>query len=354
MFCTASAGVYAKKEKRIIYTKKSLDFSKKNMFPIIKFDEDSLIYIHSINMYISTVTLPRSVVEKRGHSETLFSLYLSGNDNCPKEAEESMGYNEIFEKYHHEGIVSNIIKQAYSGKKYTSIDYFFNEDIPLKVKKGSCIFSVLDGSDFSNKKYKMAQKIKIKYRYAEKNSKVKKISLVGLGGEFVVSSNNYRTPTLNAYSVIPVSKNGKLHPGWLLNLYGNVSATTESDEKYRSKPEGNWQISHYIMVYTKNSCQKAFPNHQGSLFFWNDKTGTFSQKNPSSAFWSTSLLLQKVSLSSYGNSSVVASIPSPSKEKFLKIEEGDCIVDAIVPSGDRFDKAPINTEPQFSIEVLER
>ncbi|ATJ91317.1 hypothetical protein CIW82_12050 [Acetobacter tropicalis] len=338
------------KTTNIIFQKKSKNFNIKNFFPLLDFQKNSYLSLRKIDGYYFISNPLEKKRNNNASSETLFSIMVSKNGKCPKEKEASENYISIYSKYSTSGVGATILKQNTSGKTSFPFTYNFVTPLSIKVSEGSCVFLGIDGSNFSTDNYyTMGAHINISYKLLEYPEK--KSSLLGLDGEFTLSVNNENKSTLNAYVVIPISKNGPFFPNKIINIFGNASATPRIRNHTLEKSKNNWHIVHIISVYTKNSCQIAFPKHKNRKFFWNDKTGTKWENKTSSVFWPSSKILSTLIL---GEGDYRSSQKQVNKN-FLPVitQDGDCIVDAIIPIGTEEETPPINTESQLYLQTTQ-
>lgn len=260
-------------------------------------------------------------------SETLFSVHETQNQQCPVNVQSMPDYGSIDARYPGLAFGNWIVKQAVPGAVSLPIAIDMPNGFPLLPKAGDCMFVTFDGSDFASRPYTMA--IDVQFLYDSGAPAM----VNAFGGEFIVSPNTWDGAHLNAYSVLPVSKNGPVHPGTLQNIYGDLTATSSIGFESSQITSGAWSERQIVAIYHDGSCQKAFPNHGGGLFSWNDLSGARGAENPSSVFWPTSQILIDVTLSGYGVSSAmkpaVVNLMPP-----IPLEEGDCLVTASLPGSD--------------------
>lgn len=334
------------------FTKTSSDFTVKNAFPVMTLPPGMRVL--SLSGTVFTITRPG---EKKGRpvaSETLFGINATGNGRCPAPQEPMNGYGEVFGKYNAVPVSAVILKQVSYGTKAFDFSYNFPRPVPLNKPAGSCLFAVFDGTDFANGQYTMGMHLKVTYDTAPatRSASSPVPQLGSLDGEFLVGTDTVLHPTLNAYTVIPVHPGGPVPPGTqVLGITGNVSASSELKPGVTTV-RGKWSVTHLIMRYPQGMCQTAFPHHNPDHFTWNDPTGTARVPNPTSAFRAPAIRLGGVSLHGNGVSSVAGQV-APLSGKFpFTLQNGDCLVDAIIPAGVQTTDAPVNTEAQINFEYL--
>jgi len=307
--------------------------------------------INKINGFLFTITRKQTSNKPIPGSETLFSMNLSTNGKCPVDYESSDSYATIYENYKSVTLWSSIVKQSNAGINVFKFNYQYNIPYDEKFLPGSCAFMILDGSDFSSELYTMGGHISTVYSQDYRTRKYS-TQLYPLDSEFTMATNTSTISTLNSYIVYPVGKkNGIPAYGKIVSIIGNASVTSSPvPEKFDiKKPE--WNIKHIIAIYTKNSCQTAFKNHPTERFTWNDSTGTLSSKNPSSVFWSKVIPLAIINFQGYGTFNFSKQTENTIKSP-IKLEPGDCVVDAIVPKGNKYYSFIFNTESQIHLQIL--
>lgn len=331
------------------FTKSTKDFQVKNLFPVeMPAGMSGRLNIRGVRGQVSTTTLPD--VRRKGYvgSETLFGLNAPRVGKCPKSGEATASYGDMVRSYRSFAVGSVIVKQARPGTETYHINYTLPVGVPVDIPTGGCLFVTFDGTDFADQPYTIKGNFSILYDTDPRADR--KIEIPGLDAEFTLSPGNRRHPTLNAYSVLPVSESGPVQPGKILSVFGDFSVTTVVNAKDIPPSTGDWSVWHAVAVYRKDSCQKAFPDHAAHKFFWNDRTGTATVANPSSLFWPTSQIIADGVASGHGIQSVEHAA-SPGVAMPVLVESGDCIVDAIIPSGDvESEHLALNTESQIYLE----
>ncbi|MBS1023535.1 hypothetical protein JK207_16245 [Gluconobacter cerinus] len=327
---------------KISLTKKTDNFEIKNSFPI--FSPQKKIFIKNISGEISTIT--RINNKFIAGSELLFSVIYSESNKCPKYNEHELSYADIENKYNGITLFTGIVKQNFFGKKVFRFSYNFEPNFFIPSKKNNCIFLTFDGTDFSNVPYTISSNMKINYDFIGKESKQK---IIPLDGEMIISVNNLKSPTLNGYIVHPVGVDGLLSGKSISYLNGNTSISAEKNTTIYKK--NSWNIRHIISIYKNNLCSKAFPNHINSRFTWNDYTGYGIIKNKSSIFDKDSIIIAESNYSNKFGLSQEKQVLPKSNIFPIKLNNGDCVVDAIIPSGNMDFSFNFNTESQLHIQL---
>lgn len=331
------------------FSKKSSDFSNKNMIKV--FDLPPNESINGINGFLFTITRTKTLNKPIVGSETLFSMNLSTNGQCPTDYESGNSYAQVYDKYKSITLWSSIIKQSNAGTNIFKFNYKYNTPYSEKYLPGSCVFMILDGSDFSGELYTMGGHISVAYN---QNYRTRNISsrLYPLDSEFTMATNTSTISVLNSYIVYPVGKkNGIPAYGKIVSIIGNASVTSRPIPKNFDTIQPEWNIKHIIAIYTKNSCQKAFKNHPNGRFTWNDFTGILGRKNPSSIFWPKVIPLAIINFQGYGAFNFSKQTKNTIKLP-IELEPGDCVVDAIIPKGNNYYSFIFNTESQIHLQIL--
>lgn len=326
------------------FTKQSLDFQKKNLFPVTLPDyvvKGTKFY--GIRGSYETKTASNIVNgQDKTNSETLFNLLSSTTDVCPSEAEEADGYNAIFSKYGAYSYNTAIVKQSTAGVKTFNYNYRLPDGIPMKFGKGRCFFVSMDGSDFANNDYTMKADLNL----IVKVPNPKPIKIYSLGFEFSPGA----TP-LVSYVVYPVTKDGAnntVKEGTLTGVYGNASMTSPTSTLT------SWQGHNQIAVYKNNSCQEAFQNHASSKFAWQD-TDSSMHGLGHSINWPTTHVVSEMTLSGQGRETDMKQMTGNSNVPF-HLEAGDCVVHAVVNSFEKTASTPstfqFNEETQTYFTVI--
>lgn len=310
-------------------TKQTKSFDVKNIFPY-KFPDDlpgKPVFI-GVKGQFSTTT--QATFDENGKentsSETLFAVDYTSN-KCATAGEAVSSYADLASKYDRHPLLGNIVKQTVGGKTITSdVDYMlsYGQGIPVATGKEGCGIVVLDGTDFKGNPYTMKVDLRLKYTFEPVTN--------GLDGEFIISTNNIKTPALNAYVVLPVaSGSGKgasvLRPGTIFAVNGNVSTMSGNSEA-----KGNWDVRYITAVYKNNSCQAAFKNHSATKFYWNSSTGVGSDPNPSSIFGPDVTIISDFIVSGKGRETVMRQ-PENIKNLPIHVEDGDCVAQVGLPYG---------------------
>lgn len=322
------------------FTKKSLNFDKKNLFPLILPDyvvEGTKFY--GIKGSFSTKTLQNIKDGKdQTSSETLFNLLSSTTNACPLYAEVADSYNVIGRKYGFYSYNTAIVKQKEAGVKTFEYNYKMPDGILMKFGGGRCIFLSMDGSDFAGHNYTMKADLNLIVKVPHP----KPVKTYSLDFEFTPGG-------LVSYVVYPVTKDGvnnTVHEGTLTGIYGNVSMTSSLSTTKQ------WQGYNRIVVYKNGSCQKAFKNHKPTKFAWQD-TDQSMRGLGHSVSWPTTNVVSEMTLSGHGRGSDIKQMTG-NNQLPVHLESGDCVVHAIVNSFDKTTSAPVrlNEETQTHFTVI--
>ncbi len=330
------------------FTKRSRNFDQKNAFPVMPISSDTRI--KRLKGFVFAITRPQDPVTRFPWSETLFGATLSTNGLCPKDGQ---GVGDIFAQFNAAALGGTILKQISFGTKVFHFDYVFEKPVQISVAQGSCLFVNFDGSDLVNGPYTMGEHIEVTYDESGAVPPPEKVKVTGLDAEFLLGVHTLLKPTLNAYVAVPVHPDGPMAPGTkLVGLFGNASVSAVMGNRSSYHTTGKWTITHNVMVYTNNSCQKAFRNHLPKTFTWNDPTGFGNVPNPTSARWPDSILLGQIVFSGTGDVSLSQPIVENKNRFPYTVHDGDCVVDAVIPQGDMADSRPFNTESQINVETI--
>ncbi|MFT9297011.1 MAG: hypothetical protein ABF542_02745 [Gluconobacter sp.] len=294
---------------------------------------------------LSTTTSPDKTTHKPVWSETLFGLAYTTRSVCPLSGQKIGSYSEIFSSFPSQGLAGLIVKQSGPGTVTIPVAIKLPAGLPMRLPPGGCLFMSFDGTDFANRPYTMTSNLSL--LYDTQPSKWPSYSVNGLDAEFVVTPSTARGPVLNAYTVLPVSEKGPLHPGLLLDVYGNVSATSSSGFSGAPVKSGRWSIREIVSVYRRGSCNQAFPHHSENKFMWNDHSGNGTEPNPSHALKPTAQKILDIVLDGNGIDSVmkqangIQTLP-------VSLGTGDCVVSAILPNTvDKSIDGSVNVETQI-------
>lgn len=322
------------------FTKQSLNFDKKNLFPITLPDyvvEGTKFY--GIKGSFGTETIQNVVdgQDKTG-SETLFNLLSSTTDACPTEAEVADSYDAIGSKYGFYSYNTAIVKQKTAGTQTFQYNYKLPDGILMKFGKGRCAFLSMDGSDFANKDYTMKADLNL----IVKVPNPKPVKTYSLDFEFTSAS-------LVSYVVYPVTADGAnntVMAGTLTGVYGNASMTSPLASIK------SWQGLNQIAVYKNNTCQEAFLNHKETRFQWQD-TAKSMHGLGHSINWPTTNVVGAMVLSGDGRGADMKQIEG-NDQLPLHVEAGDCIVHAITNDYDNPTNATFafNEETQTHFTVI--
>lgn len=327
-------------------TKKTTSFQIKNLYAFkLPDDLPRDVNFRGLAGSLSTTTQPNPALHGAVNSETLFGVAYTTQGNCPVSGQDIGSYAEIYSRFPSQGLAGLILKQAKPGTETFPVALLLPERLPIHMKPGGCIFLSFDGTDFAGLPYTMRSDLTLLYDTGPPQWPSQTYS--GLDSEFIVSPSTAHGPVLNAYAVLPVSEKGPVHPGKLISLYGNVSATASPDFAKIPLERGRWSVRDIVSVYRNGSCQRAFPNHSPNKFFWNDRSGAGDQPNPTFALKPDAARILDISLDGNGLDSVmkqanaIEAVPAD-------VQEGDCVVVAILPNSNN---AAINGAVNVEIQI---
>lgn len=329
-------------------TKKTRSFQIKNLFSFqLPASLPPTVTFRGLTGTVSTTTGPDLDHDGPVWSETLFGLAYTTDAACPVFGQKIDSYPAIVRQFPNQGLAGLIVKQARWGTYTLPVSLHLATGVPIHLHPGGCLFMSFDGTDFADRPYIMTSHLSLLYDTT--SQPLPSFQVNGLDSEFLLSPSTGSGSVLNAYVVLPVSQDGPVHPGRVLDVYGDVSATSSSGFAKVPVRSGQWSSRIVVAIYRGGSCQKAFPHHAPSKFMWNDRSGAGQAPNPSSALWKTSGKIMDISLTGKGIDSVMkvanttAALPGT-------VKEGDCIVAAILPaSNDPAIKGAINVETQFKV-----
>ncbi|WP_157765063.1 hypothetical protein [Acetobacter senegalensis] len=317
--------------------KKSFNFQKKNVFSFPIKGDIRLLGIKG-SFYTKTV----GSINRQPQSVSLFTISYTKSLNCPQNGTVINSYEEYFSKYKQKIISSSVVKQSHFGMEKMDININFKRGFDISLGNGGCILMLFDGTDFSNRIYHMQSNVNLIYTpIREKDVNIFYNS--GLDAEFTISP-SYRKNSLNAYSVIPVSKETNLKPGSIFDIYGNVSFAPP--RSFGNLPLKKWSINSYIYIYKNGSCDRKFPNHRKQKFTWNDRSMQNGKINSPFLDKDSEIIFNK-KFSSKGLNQINEQIFV--KNLPVEIKMGDCIVFALTPSVDSDDVSNINAEDQIRV-----
>lgn len=333
------------------WTKRSTSYQVKNLFPF-KLPDDFPANARFRGLVGTISTTASAAAGKPLQAVTVFNLSESFTGQCPTAGEEVDGYDEVAARYGGQTLGAWIVKQSTPGTETAQLSLELPVGIPLKLKPGDCLYAIFDGTDFADQPYTQpyTMKMDLEMLYDTEPFPYPTYHIDGLDAEFTVAPNVWAAPVLNAYSVIPVSSSGPVKPGELLDVAGNSAPVSGPGLGDAPITAGAWSEREIVAVYRDGSCQKAFPNHGPTKFFWNDPSGLKDAPNPSSIFWPSSQRLLDVTLSAEGIGSVMTQANAVDTLP-VSLEEGDCIVLAFVPNTDSPDVKGtlLNIEDQIRI-----
>ncbi|BAT19546.1 hypothetical protein [Asaia bogorensis] len=329
-------------------TKKTTSFQIKNLYAFRL--PDNLppdVNFRGLVGTISTTSAANPALHGAVNSETLFGLAYTTQGNCPVSGQTIGSYAEIYARFPSQGLAGLILKQARPGTETFPVALLLPERLPMHIRPGGCIFLSFDGTDFANLPYTMRTDLQLLYDTGAPRWTQQTYS--GLDSEFIVTPSTARGPVLNAYAVLPVSRQGPIHPGKVISLYGNVSATAPAEFAKIPAGQGIWSVRDIVVIYKHNSCQRAFPGHSPNKFMWNDRSGNGHAPNPSMALGPDAVKLLEVVLTGNGLDSVmkqanaIDTVPA-------EVEEGDCVAIAILPNAvNPAINGAVNVETQIKV-----
>jgi len=327
-------------------TKSTASFQVKNLFSFqLPANLPATANFRGLVGALSTTTSADKTTQKPVWSETLFGLAYTTRSVCPLSGQKIGSYAEIFSSFPSQGLAGLIVKQSGPGTMTVPVAIKLPAGLPMHLPPGGCLFMSFDGTDFASRPYTMTSNLSL--LYDTQPPKWPSYSVNGLDAEFVVTPSTARGPVLNAYTVLPVSQKGPLHPGRLLDVYGNVSATSSSGFSGAPVKSGHWSIREIVSVYRHGSCDTAFPGHSGNKFMWNDRSGNGTEPNPSHALKPAAQKILDIVLDGDGIDSVIKQA-NAIQTLPVSLETGDCVVSAILPNTvDKRVDGSVNVETQF-------
>lgn len=329
-------------------TKQTTSFQIKNLYAFrLPEDLPADANFRGIAGSLSTTTLANPALRGAVNSETLFGIAYTTQGNCPVSGQKIASYADIYAQFPNQGLAGLILKQAKPGTETFPVALLLPERIPMHIRPGGCIFMSFDGTDFAGQPYTMRSDLMLLYDTGPPQWRAQ--TYTGLDSEFLVSPSTARGPVLNAYAVLPVSGRGPIHPGKLLSLYGNVSATASPDFIDIPAGRGAWSVRDIVAIYRNGSCQRAFPHHSPDKFFWNDRSGAGDARNPSAVLGPDADRILDIRLDGNGLDSVMRqanaleSVPA-------EVKEGDCVAVAILPNSNNASiTGAVNVEIQIKV-----
>ncbi|MFT9026605.1 MAG: hypothetical protein ABF983_08735 [Acetobacter indonesiensis] len=327
----------------------SKDFEKKTIF-FFPYTQNlpKNILITGFYGYLSTETLKSENV----NSETLFGLSYSKTSNCPSDSHIVNGYTEYNLIYPNQGLAGFIVKQNKSGVALLRLEIKLNNGVPIKPIKGGCFMLSFDGTDFVSKPYTKKATIVLTYRAV--TDITTSVRMAGLDSEYIASTNDNFSRVLNSYTVFPVSKNGDLRPGYLVDFYGNISGTPGNSIFNLSISKRIWSLKYIASIYKNGFCQKAFKNHPKGKFTWNDQTLGYGKANPTSIYAKDSFVFFNTAIGSKSGYPSIIGISAKIPKK-IKLNDGDCIVTASIPNTQKNGTTEaINVENQIAAVITDK
>lgn len=292
--------------------------TRKPLYPIIVPPGRS---IEAISGYV------RTYANTAHFSEALISLHMATSNRCPTQKQDVGDYQAINEYFPSTTLIAPIVKQAAIGAQIVPVQFQWKIPIPLP----SCLFVILDGSDFSGHPYTMKAHFQIKTVPTVQHIHTDLLGV--LGDEFLMSPQKRET----AYKVFHIPQNMKLH-----FLFGNVAAIAGPGAVLRN-PSGIWVAIHSVLL-----------EHGGCSQFPHD--GTYTDNSALDQFLTSpnTQLLHSVRLVGHKISSPNAPfIFQPDTP--IPLKKGDCLIHgvrAIGPIAPPFLPADgINTESQINTQV---
>jgi len=320
------------------YSKIDTDFARKNAFSI---DISNLNFrsITGIRGYVIT-TSPNNT-----ESVTLLSLAYARGDHCPSYGEKIESYADYSARYPNQIFYTKIIKMAKGGTTNTPISITLKNplNIPANTK---CLIALWDGTNFANVPYSIKSRIIVDYNDVPAEPQDQYIA--SLDAEFYGAA-SLDSRALNAYVALPVSDSGPLFPGRLLDVYGNVAATTFKKDADKFTDTTKWGIEYFVTIFRNNSCQKTFPNHSAAKFMYNTKSMLSDGKRSTPFDIKDTFNIYNKSIYVVGNGSTMSEFSS-SDDKYMSISNGDCVVLTFAPAAQTSAGLPaINQESQIQL-----
>ncbi|BCK75921.1 hypothetical protein EDC15_11917 [Acetobacter aceti NBRC 14818] len=293
--------------------------TRKPLYPFHISPGQSLV---GIDGYVETV----SPSEK--FSEALISLHMATSPACPAPGEDIGDYAAINAHFPNITLAAPIVKQNAPDHQRVPVHIRLARPFPLK----SCLFLILDGSDFTGKPYTMTAHLHVKTIPTQQPPEQFELTGV-LSDEFLMSPQKHET----AYKVYHVPKDRMI-----FSIDGNVAAVAGEGVVFRT-PLHWWVVSHSV-----------FLEHGGCPQFPHD--GTYSDNPALDAFMfePQTTTLHTAYLKGEGVSYPNTPFTLQPKDPIL-VRKGDCLIHGVramgadEPAGRPADG--INTESQIFMEM---
>lgn len=341
------------------FTKQTDNFTVKNVFPF-KFPDDlpGTPVFKGIKGQLSTMT--EASFDESGqentYSETLFSVEFL-KKTCPKAGDSILSMDSAYGDGNHIPLTGGIVKQTKGGTasnpltQIYHINFMNQYDTVLDMQDGGCGVVYFDGTDFRNKPYTMKADLQLKYSFSPIN--------IPLDSEFILDVDTYAAQARhNAYIVYPVIQGsgkgqGVIRPGTIFAVNGDASVSGSY-----VKNKGDWSVRYVTAVLKNNSCQVGLKNgvtgqDTSKRFQTQDKAGIGAASNPTVVLWPTSTIISDFTLVGNGRDSVVGNAKGNSNLP-VHVEDGDCVVQAILPLGKSSTTSGtnVNVESQTNIKYI--
>ncbi|EUK19228.1 hypothetical protein [Commensalibacter papalotli (ex Servin-Garciduenas et al. 2014)] len=320
-------------------TKSTKDFTAKNVY-LFKFPDDlpGTPVLKGVKGQFSTETQANLNADGKEitYSETLFGVDFikdiskcPNQGKCPSDGGIIYSLDSAYGSGNHFGLASGIVKQTEAGKQVYNFDYTNQYDTVLDTERGGYVTVNFDGTDFQNKPYTMKADLQLQYSLLPIRP--------ALDGEFTIDLDTYTKTRYNANVVYPVVSgpgrgNGVVRPGIITAVGGNASVSVGA---LTSKER--WSVRYVTAVLKHNSCYAGFKKdtvgqRTDQKFQTQGPAGLGAAPNPSPVLWPASTIISDFTLVGSGRNSVVGSA-SGNKNLPIHVEDGDCIVQAILPVG---------------------
>ncbi|MFT8804488.1 MAG: hypothetical protein ABF876_00420 [Acetobacter aceti] len=261
-------------------------------------------------------------------SEALISLHMSTSAACPTHAQDVGDYPAINAHFPSVTLAAPIVKQNAPDHQRIPVNIHLAKPFPLT----SCLFVILDGSDFAGKPYTMTAHLHVITTPTQPSPQ--RLELSGaMADEFLMSPQRHET----AYRVYHAPQDTRI-----LSIDGNVAAVTGPGSVFRA-PLHWWVVSHSVFV-----------EHGGCPQFPHD--GTYSDNPALDAFMfePQTTTLHTVYLKGDGISYPNSPFTLQPKDPIL-VHKGDCLIHGVRTMGaDEPGGRPadgINTESQIFMEM---
>ncbi|WP_242013150.1 hypothetical protein [Acetobacter sicerae] len=261
-------------------------------------------------------------------SEALISLHMATSPACPGQGEDVGDYAAINAHFPNITLAAPIVKQNAPDHQRIPVHIHLARPFPLK----SCLFLILDGSDFAVKSYTMRAHLHVTTTPTPQPPEPFELS-GAMSDEFLMSPQKHET----AYKVYHVPKDRMI-----FSIDGNVAAVAGPGVVFRT-PLHWWVVSHSV-----------FLEHGGCPQFPRDGTYTDNPALDAFMFQPQTTTLHTVYLKGEGVSYPNTPFTLQPKDPIL-VRKGDCLIHGVRAMGaDEPGGRPadgINTESQIFMEM---